>query len=66
MVDITLCTGENCTKKMSCHRYLCKSDSDWQSMMMPLPQGKDSKGHPLPINGCDVYWPINKNDIGET
>jgi hypothetical protein len=66
MIDITLCLGEHCTKKQTCHRYLTKSESDWQSYISPLgPGGRDRNGakvEPLEFDGCDMYWPEDDSD----
>lgn len=63
MADRTLCTGAYCTRKAECLRYVRGRDgphSDWQSWALPLPTGKDELGHPLPIDGCDIFMPLEK------
>jgi hypothetical protein len=60
MVDITLCMADDCTKRRECHRYVTQSASDWQSYMKPESHKRDAQGHPLPFDGCDSFWPLER------
>ena len=48
MADITMCSGHNCPKKETCHRYTANK-SYWQSYFMEVPYNKE-------IDNCGFYW----------
>ena len=48
MADITMCSGEGCPKKETCHRYTANKSS-WQSYFMEVPYNKEA-------DDCIRYW----------
>ena len=48
MADITMCSGLNCPKKESCHRYMANK-SFWQSYFTEVPYNKE-------LDDCEYYW----------
>ena len=48
MADITMCSGLNCPKKETCHRYAANK-SYWQSYFMEVPYNKET-------DNCGFYW----------
>ncbi len=57
MPDITLCRGDNCQMKNTCHRYLAKPFEFRQSYFMKPPieivEGEAK---------CKYYWEVNKKE----
>lgn len=56
MADITKCSGEGCTRKSSCYRYLAPAD-DFQSMFIepPFTQTLDNQE-------CEHYWEVKQKE----
>lgn len=52
MLDITKCTGENCSLKDKCWRYLAPASDQWQSWFTPEP---DKTG-----DNCTLFWDVAK------
>lgn len=49
MPDITMCSGELCTLKETCHRFKALPNSEWQSYFQVPPNTNFDK--------CEYYWP---------
>ena len=52
MTDITKCSGNNCSKKFTCYRYLASDNGAGQSYLM---EPSDCYN-----NEFSMYWPIKK------
>lgn len=53
MADITICKGEGCTMKQTCHRYKATPDEYGQSYFASIPcQGVDANGE----TKCSYYY----------
>jgi hypothetical protein len=50
MPDITLCTNDDCPKKLECYRFMAKPDI-YQSV-----------SHFKWDNGCEYYWEYSVSD----
>ena len=48
MPDITKCSGDGCSLKKQCYRFLAK-DSEMQSYLIEIPFNKKLKT-------CNLYW----------
>ncbi len=51
MADISMCDGEDCSKKSTCYRYLAKPNPYRQSYISPDPRGET----------CEAYWKVESN-----
>ena len=47
MPDISMCLGDGCLKKATCHRFTAKPSPYRQAYFLPTPN-KDDK--------CEYYW----------
>jgi hypothetical protein len=50
MPDITMCDGQDCPMKDTCHRYLAKPSEYRQSYFVEVPLEKDGT--------CKHYWEV--------
>ena len=54
MVDIAMCSRDDCKRRMSCFRYIADADEYYQSYI--LPEKKDDE--------CELYWQCkNKKEL---
>lgn len=51
MADITMCRGENCSKREKCYRYTAPVDEYWQSVFTDTPKEIPCE-HFLLNDGC--------------
>lgn len=52
MPDISMCLGDGCLKKATCHRFTAKPNPHRQAYFLPTPN-KDDK--------CEYYWDDKKH-----
>ena len=53
MPDITMCTGNGCSKKNTCYRFTAKPSQYMQSYFCEPPIDKDGN--------CDAYWEVQES-----
>lgn len=52
MADISMCSGDECTLKEKCWRYLAKANKYEQSYVEPLCTDGD----------CDLFWNVESKE----